>query len=99
MGPASLSEASKPQRADHYRVKPTDYKPVDCGLHSGYELLIMQRRCCTLDWRDAAGRVRIQVVTPTDLHTRNGAEFMEVTDAAGMTLEIRLDRIQHCTPA
>jgi len=79
-------------------MKPTDYKPIDCGLHSEYELLIMQHRNCTLAWKDAAGSAHIQLVTPTDLYTRNSEEFMVVTDTAGVTHAIRLDRIRHCNP-
>lgn len=79
-------------------MRPTDYIPIDCGQHSEYELLIMQHRSCRLGWRDAAGSMHTRVVTPTDLRTRNNAEYLEVTDAAGVTLELRLDRIQHCTP-
>ena len=84
---------------EHYRMKPTDYKPIDCGLHSTYELLIMQHRSCRLGWHDANGTVHIQVVTPTDLYTRDGEEFMVVADTNGVTQEIRLDRLRHCTPA
>lgn len=79
-------------------MKPTDYKPIDCGLHSTYELLIMQQRNCRLGWHDAAGTVHTLIVTPTDLCTRNSEEFMVMTDTTGRTHEIRLDRIQHCTP-
>ena len=59
----------------------------------------MQHRNCTLSWTDAAGTAHIQLVTPTDLCTRNREEFMIVTDNAGVTHTIRLDRIRHCTPA
>ena len=79
-------------------MKPTDYKPIDCALHSTYELLIMQQRNCRLGWHDAAGTAHTLIITPTDLRTRNSEEFMVVTDTTGMTHEIRLDRIQHCTP-
>ena len=59
-------------------IKPTDYTPIDCGLHSEYELLIMQHRNCTLTWKDATGSAHIQLVTPTDLYTRNSEAFMEL---------------------
>jgi Rho-binding antiterminator len=77
-------------------MEPTDYVPVDCGLYSEYELAIMHRDRLRLSWRDSAGNAHIGVVTPTDLRTRNGAEFMIVTAQDGAKLEIRLDRIlQH----
>jgi len=37
--------------------------------------------------------VHIGIVTPTDLRTRSGAEFMVVTGQDGTTFKIRLDRI------
>lgn len=79
-------------------MKSTDYQPVHCGLHSEYELLVLQRRSCRLDWSDAAGTMRSLIVTPTDLYTRNSAEFMSVTDRLGEVHEIRLDRIRRCEP-
>jgi Rho-binding antiterminator len=79
-------------------MEPTDYVPVDCGLYSEYELAIMHRDRLRLSWRDAAGNAHIGVVTPTDLRTREGAEFMIVTAQDGATLEIRLDRILQYSP-
>lgn len=78
-------------------MKPTDYTPIDCGLYSQYELAIMHRDRLQLGWRDPAGNVHIGCVTPTDLRTRNGAEFMVVAGQDGETHEIRLDRILHFT--
>jgi Rho-binding antiterminator len=78
-------------------MEPTDYVPVDCGLYSEYELAIMHRDRLRLSWRDPAGNAHIGVVTPTDLRTRNGAEFMLVTEQDGAKLEIRLDRILQYT--
>jgi Rho-binding antiterminator len=78
-------------------MEPTDYVPVDCGVYSEYELAIMHRDKLRLSWHDAAGNAHIGVVMPTDLRTRNGAEFMIVTEQDGSTLEIRLDRILQYT--
>jgi len=71
----------------------TDYTPVDCGLHSEYELAIMHRDKLKLTWRDADGETCIDTITPTDLRTRNSEEFLVVSGADGMEFEIRLDRI------
>jgi Rho-binding antiterminator len=76
-------------------MEPTDYVPIDCGLYSEYELAIMHRNRLRLSWRDPDSNVHIGIVTPTDLRTRNGAEFMIVTGQDGETLVIRLDRIMH----
>ena len=78
-------------------MEPTDYVPVDCGLYSEYELAIMHRDRLRLSWHDFAGNAHIGVVLPTDLRTRNGAEYMVVTEQDGSMLEIRLDRILHYT--
>lgn len=73
-----------------------DYSPIDCALYSHYELAIMHRNRLRLTWRDAGGEVHIGVVTPIDLRTRQGAEFMIATQQDGAKLEIRLDRITSC---
>ncbi|MEN8204664.1 MAG: transcriptional antiterminator, Rof [Pseudomonadota bacterium] len=72
----------------------TDYTPIDCGLHSQYELAILQHRKLRLSWCDADGTGHIETVTPTDLLTRNREEFMVVTGEHGVEHEIRLDRIK-----
>jgi Rho-binding antiterminator len=78
-------------------MEPTDYAPIDCGLYSEYELAIMHRDRLRLSWRDPEGVVHIGIVTPTDLRTRNGAEYMIVTGLDGETEAIRLDRILQFT--
>ena len=72
----------------------TDYVPIDCALHTGYELAIMRRQQLRLTWRDEDGITHIKTVTPTDLRTLNHEEFMDVTDEQGGTYCIRLDHIQ-----
>ena len=74
-------------------MEPTDYIPIDCGLYSEYELVIMHHERLRLSWRDARGDVHIGIVTPVDLRTRDGAEFLIVSDRDGETHVIRLDRI------
>ena len=70
-----------------------DYRPVDCARHSEYELAIMQQRRLQLTWHDRQGASRTETVTPIDLCTRRGAEFLRVTRGGGQEEEIRLDRI------
>ena len=77
----------------------TDYEPIDCGLHSEYELAIMHRNTLILSWCDSAGTEHIEQLVPTDLRNRNGEEFMVVLNTKGEELEIRLDRITGCRPA
>ncbi len=71
----------------------TDYRPIDCGLHSEYELAIMQGRRLTLRWREAGGEARRETLLPLDLVTRDGAEYLLAEDSDGRRLEIRLDHI------
>ena len=72
----------------------TDYTPIDCGLHSEYELAIMQRRKIGLTWRDSQEEHR-DTVLPEDIHTRNHAEYLVFGTEDGRQLEIRLDHILH----
>jgi len=77
----------------------SDYKPIDCGLYSEYEVAILHRSKLRLSWRDSPETVRIEVVTPNDLRTRHGEEFLLVSGQDGRQQEIRLDHILHCKPA
>ncbi len=70
-----------------------DYRPIDCGVYSGYELAIMHRDRLQVHWRDEVGMDHIERLRPLDLKTRNGQEFMIVETLQGERREIRLDRI------
>ena len=71
----------------------SDYTPIDCGLYGRYELAILQRRRLRLSWRDDGGLARIDTVTPLDLETRSGEEFLVIEQSDGHRLDVRLDRI------
>ena len=77
----------------------SDYKPIDCGLYSEYEVAILHRSRLRLSWRDSSETVHIEVITPRDLRTRQGEEFLVVSGQDGRQQEIRLDHILHCKPA
>lgn len=77
----------------------TDYKPIDCGLYSEYEVAILHHSRLQLSWRDSSENVHIEVLTPNDLRTSRGEEFLVVTGKDGRQQEIRLDRILHCKSA
>jgi Rho-binding antiterminator len=72
----------------------TDYTPIDYGLHSEYELAILQYRKLKLSWSDADGTGHIESVTPVNLLTRHHEEFMIVCTEHGVEHEIRLDHIK-----
>jgi transcriptional antiterminator Rof (Rho-off) len=76
----------------------TDYTPIDCGLHSRYELAVMHRQPSRISWRDEQGDIHMELLTPCDLLTRAGAEYLVADSPDGRRLELRLDRIQHFEP-
>lgn len=69
------------------------YRPIDCGIYSGYEVAILHRETLRLHWRDEAGLDHIDRVLPLDLQTRDHAEYLLGQGSAGQPLAIRLDRI------
>lgn len=76
----------------------SDYKPIDCGIYSEYELAIMHRQRLRLSWREPDDSLHVETILPTDLRTREGEEFLIVTGQDGTTREIRLDRIRDRKP-
>jgi len=74
----------------------TDYRPIDCGVYSGYEIAILRRRLLRLAWAAPGGVTRIDNVRPLDLKTRSSEEFLLAEDSSGRLLEIRLDHISRC---
>lgn len=69
------------------------YQPVDCAVHSKYELAIMRQYRLQLAWHDDKQSFPLQEVTPTDLITQQGQEFLLVNDLADKQYMIRLDKI------
>lgn len=47
----------------------TDYTPIDCNLHSEYELAIIQGQHLRISWRDQNRQHHIEVLKPCDLLT------------------------------
>lgn len=74
----------------------TDYVPIDCGLHSQYELAIMRRQRLVLSWAGESRSVDCCTVTPLDLFTRQAEEFLRLRDEEGIEHTVRLDRITSC---
>ena len=73
----------------------TDYRPIDCGLYSRYEVAILEGRARRFGWRDETGRSHLGVLRPRDLVTRAHAEYLVAETADGERLELRLDRIDY----
>jgi transcriptional antiterminator Rof (Rho-off) len=71
----------------------TDYSPIPCALYDRYELAIMQRRRLRMRWEDE-GVAHCEVVTPVDLCTRAGEEYLIALGSGGDRYTLRLDRIR-----
>lgn len=71
----------------------TDYTPIDCGLHSKYELATLQARQHRVFWRNPEGQLHMEVLKPCDLRSRNHEEFLIAEDLNGQRRELRLDYI------
>jgi len=75
-----------------------DYKPIDCGLHSEYELAIMHKAKCELRWRDSENIIQTCISWPVDLIVRQKQEFLLIKIAQGDSMKIRLDKIEQLKP-
>ena len=75
----------------------SDYKPVSCDAHSGYELAVMQRTAALVRWKegDATREARL---LPLDVETKDKEEFLVAMDPDRKQLRIRLDRILSFEP-
>ena len=75
----------------------TDYRPISCGDYDVYEIAIMHQQRLHLTW--AEGNVVFdQIITPTNLETRAGEEYLLFRDAEGRTRRVRLDHIRKAEP-
>jgi transcriptional antiterminator Rof (Rho-off) len=69
------------------------YRPVDGAVYARFELAILRRCTVTLGWRDAGGLAHLERVSPVDLETAAGEEYLHFRTAAGCREKARLDRI------
>lgn len=76
----------------------TDYTPIDCGLHSEYELAILHAKRLRISWRRTDGQLHIDVLKARDLQTRNHEEYLIAEQHNGQQLELRLDYIRKIEP-
>ncbi|MCU7959897.1 MAG: hypothetical protein KZQ58_07845 [gamma proteobacterium symbiont of Bathyaustriella thionipta] len=68
-----------------------EYESIDCGLHDQYQMAVMHRQRLDVHWLGTDGETIHRQVQPTDVITREGAEYLMIEEAPG---EIRLDRIE-----
>ena len=75
-----------------------DYTPISCALYSEYELAILRRRMVRMAWRDEGGVCHVEKLSPRDLRTQTGVEYLIAYNATGAQHIIRLDRILKFDP-
>ena len=71
-----------------------DYVPISCIEHERLDFVVLRRQKLAWKVRDENGDSRAMVVLPTDVATRDQAEWLTYRDAAGAVGVLRLDRIQ-----
>ncbi len=69
------------------------YKPISCAHYDQYEIAILHGGKMRLTWQ-ADNVVYDQVVTPLNLRTAHGEEYLLLRLASGETAEVRLDHIR-----
>lgn len=71
----------------------TDYKPIACQTYDHYEMAIVQRKKLRLVWHED-NVIYDRIVTPLNLETRQGEEFLVFATPEGETHRTRLDQIK-----
>ena len=75
-----------------------DYVPIACVEHERLEFAVLRRQTLHLRYREEDGVAVNRIVLPTDVRTRDGAEWLTCRDADGVERVIRLDRIVSAVP-
>lgn len=76
----------------------SDYLPIPCIEHEKLEYAVLRRQTLSLEFREEDGTVHALSVLPTDVATRNGAEWLSYRDQDGHDAVVRLDRIISAQP-
>lgn len=77
----------------------SDYVSIPCIEHEQLEFAVLRRQRLHLQVIDATGQIHDMNVLPTNVATRDQAEWLSYRDAAGVVGVVRLDRIQSFRPA
>jgi Rho-binding antiterminator len=75
-----------------------DYTPIPCAIYNRYEVAILNGQSLRVVWRSARNIDRLETLTPVDLRTRSGAEYMIARNHIGQGRVMRLDRIKSAEP-
>ena len=76
-----------------------DYVPIACVEHERLEFAVLKRQKLRMVFRDESSEEHALLVLPTDVATRNGAEWLSYRDDQGVEAVVRLDRILAAQPA
>lgn len=76
----------------------TDYKPIPCAFHERLEFAVLRRQKLKLQLLQVAGRNAEEIALPTDVFTRDGAEWIDLVWSDGSTGRVRLDAILRAEP-
>ena len=77
----------------------SDYRPIACAIHSGYELAILQGRRLCLSWCGPDGQHHRATLLLEDLQIRDGAEYLIAQGEDGRSQALRLDWISASEPS
>jgi Rho-binding antiterminator len=71
----------------------TGYKPISCANYDQYEIAIMHGSKMHLTWQ-TDNVIYDQIVTPLNLRTAHGEEYLILRLVSGEAVEVRLDHIR-----
>ncbi len=77
----------------------SDYVPIACSEHERLEFAVLRRQKLVLRVQDESGNACTLTVLPTDVATREQAEWLTYRDDSGAEGVVRLDRIHSAKPA
>ena len=77
----------------------SDYVPIPCIAHEKLEFAVLRRQKLRLRLREEGGGERTITVLPTDVATRDGAEWLSYRTEDGEDGVVRLDCILNSDPA
>lgn len=69
------------------------YTPIPCVQHERLEFAVLRRQELRLRLRHGVDATEELIVLPTDVVTRDGAEWLSFETGSGQTQVVRLDHI------
>ena len=76
----------------------SDYVPIACIEHERLEFAVLRRQKLELRVQDEFGSTQTLTVMPTDVATRDQAEWLTYREDSGAEGIVRLDRILSAQP-